>query len=327
MIRTTGIHHVSTSARDAQRTLDFYTTVLGLRLVKRTVNFDDPTAYHLYFGDAIGSPGSLLTLFPYAGARAGRVGAGQVAVTRIAIAEDSVGWWLHRLIASGVPHEMPRRRGDETGIALRDPDGAMLELVGVAAAAPVASWPGAIVPELHLARGIHSVELWVESLDDTARVLRTLGFEGTSRLDGTHRFSTGSGAAGEMVDVRAVGGFPRGVGGAGTVHHVAFRAADAAQQLQLRAAAADLELNPTTVLDRSYFQSVYFREPAGVLFEIATDGPGFAIDEAADTLGEALMLPSALEDRRASIERALPEIRVGRRTVSPAMSSFMEGRS
>lgn len=323
MTRTAGIHHVSTIARDAQQTLDFYTAVLGLRLVKRTVNFDDPSAYHLYFGDANGSPGSLLTLFPYAGARAGRVGPGQVAVTRIAIAEDSVGWWLHRLIASGVRHEIPRRRGEEIVIALRDPDGAMLELVGVTGSSPVASWPGATFPEQHLARGIHSVELWVDSLEGTDQVLRSIGFDSPTQVGGTHRYSA-RGDTAALVDVRAVGGFPRGEGGAGTVHHVAFRAADTAQQLRLRATASDLGLQPTTVQDRSYFQSVYFREPAGVLFEIATDGPGFAIDEPIDALGERLMLPAMLEQSRESIERALPELHATPSAVSPASSAFLE---
>ena len=321
MAPTLGIHHVTAIAGDAQRNLDFYAGVLGMRLVKRTVNFDDSFTYHFYFGDDRGAPGSILTFFPWFDRRAGRHGVGQVAVTSLAIPEGSMGWWLHRFVASGVRHDAPMRRGDEQVVGFRDPDGMMLELVAHPETSDAAGWAGGGVPAEHAIRRVHGVSLWVPALEPTAEVLVGLGFAPAAERDGTTRFVIGDGGAGAVVDVRAIGGFVSGQDGVGAVHHVAFRVADDATQLALREDMAARALRVTSVLDRSYFRSVYFREPGGVLFELATEGPGFEIDERIETLGESLMLPPRFEDRRPEIEAVLPPIHPPR-AISAETSAF-----
>ena len=294
--------------------MDFYAGVLGLRLVKRTVNFDDPHTYHLYFGDETGTPGTLMTFFPWPGARQGRQGTGQVAVTSFAIVPGSVSFWVERLLRHNVRYDGPRRRGSgatgENVIALRDHDGTMLELVASEASADGPSWGGAPgIPPQHAIHGFHSVTLWVDDGVATQRVLTdVIGLSEVGELDGVRRFAAGNGGPGALVDVRAVGGFPPGMGGAGTVHHVAFSVADQAEQHALRERAVAAGLEPTPVIDRSYFRSVYFREPGGVLFELATSGPGFTIDEPREHLGERLMLPPQYEPQRAQIEAVLPPV-------------------
>lgn len=306
-----GIHHVTAIAGDPQRNLDFYAGLLGLRLVKRTVNFDDPHTYHFYFGDDAGHPGSIMTFFPWPRARRGRQGTGQVAVTSFAILPGALGFWIERLLTHGIGHRGPTRRGDdEQVLAFTDPDGLMLELVAHAGARDRPAWGEAHgVPPEHAIHGFHSVTLWEERGDDTERVLtETLGMRRTRTLAGTRRFTVGDGGPGCIVDVRTIGGFLPGQPGAGTVHHVAWRVGDDSAQLAVRSAAAQAGLQPTPVIDRKYFRSVYFREPGGVLFELATDSPGFAIDEPADRLGHALMLPDQYEPHRAEIEAVLPPI-------------------
>lgn len=317
MLSPSGIHHVTAIASDPQRNLDFYAGVLGLRLVKRTVNFDDPTTYHFYFGDALGTPGTLLTFFPWPDARRGRQGAGQAAVTSFGIVPGSLGFWLDRLLRSHVAFDPPVSRfDDERVIAMRDPDGLLLELV----ASPrvpqqddrgaVVPWSGT-VPDEHAIRGVYAVTLWEEGHQRTAELLTTeLGFTLAREQGSIFRYTAGDGAPGRIVDVRVVPGLWRGVMGAGIVHHVAFRAADDAIQRTVRDELAGHGHNVTPQLDREYFRSVYFREPGGVLFEIATDTPGFTIDEPATTLGRALQLPEWLEPRRFEIEALLPNIRL-----------------
>lgn len=309
-----GIHHVTAIAGDPQRNLDFYTGVLGLRLVKRTVNFDDPHTYHFYFGDEVGTPGSIMTFFPWPGASRGAIGSGQVAVTSFAILPAAIGFWVERLLRFNVRYEGPARRGSGAGaeqvLAFRDPDGLMLELVGHPGAATRAAWEGAkgISPE-NAIRGFHGVTLWVERRDASERVLvDTLGFREVREDETTKRYATGDGGPGTFVSLRAIGGFGRGVQGVGTVHHVAFAVQDDAAQLAVRERVHQAGLHPTPVIDRKYFHSVYFREPANVLYELATMAPGFAIDEPVAHLGESLTLPPQYESRRAEIEAALPEI-------------------
>jgi predicted esterase/catechol 2,3-dioxygenase-like lactoylglutathione lyase family enzyme len=309
-----GIHHVTAIAGDPQRNLDFYAGVLGLRLVKRTVNFDDPQSHHFYFGDEVGAPGSIMTFFPWPGARRGRPGAGQVAVTAFAVLPRAVGFWVERLLRHNIAYEGPTRRGAgadaEQVIAFRDHDGLMIELVAHAGAEARGAWGGAPgIPAEHAIRGLHSVTIWAEAGDPTERVLvDTLGFRAVREEGNVRRFAAGDGGPGTLVDVRAIGGFGRGAGGAGTVHHVAWRVADDDAELAVRDRVLAAGLHPTPVMDRSYFHSVYFREPGGVLFELATDAPGFAIDEPVERLGAGLMLPPRYEPHRAEIESVLPRI-------------------
>ena len=314
MLVPSGIHHVTAIASDPQRNLDFYAGVLGLRLVKRTVNFDDPTTYHFYFGDDIGRPGSLLTFFPWPNARRGRQGAGQAAVTSFAIVPSSVGFWLERLLKQGVDFEQPVTRFDgERVIAIKDPDGLLLELVShqrvEQCEPPMDSAAEAQVPAVHGIRGMYSVTLWQDGHQQTAELLTgSLGFKLAREQGSIFRYTSDDSRPGSIVDLRMVPGLWPGVMGAGTVHHVAFRAEDDATQLRVRDELESIGYNATPALDRDYFKSVYFREPGGVLFEIATNGPGFTIDEPAPMLGRALKLPQWLEPRRFEIEALLPNI-------------------
>lgn len=308
--RTTGIHHVTGIAGDPQRNLDFYAGILGLRLVKRTVNFDDPTTYHFYFGDEQGNPGSILTFFPWPDARRGRQGGGQVAVTSFAILPSSVGFWIERLIRKQVDFQQPAARyEDERVIAFKDHDGFMGELVAHPKAEARAGWSGAGVPPEHAIRGLYSVTLWLDANELTGQLLtNTLGFRLVREQGSIFRYAAGDGAPGSIVDIRCVPGIWSGVMGAGTVHHVAFRASGDAEQMDLRTELTSLGYNVTPQLDRDYFKSIYFREPGGVLFEVATDGPGFDVDEPMEQLGHSLKLPSWLELRRFEIEALLPNI-------------------
>ena len=314
MLAPSGIHHITAIASDPQRNIDFYAGVLGLRLVKRTVNFDDPTTYHFYFGDEIGRPSTLLTFFPWPNARRGRQGAGQAAVTSFAIVPGSVGFWLERLLKNGVEFEQPATRFDgERVIALKDPDGLLLELVSHQRVEQCES-PADIdsrvqVPSEHRIRGVYSVTLWQDGQQHTADLLTTsLGFRLAREQGSIFRYTSDDSRPGSIVDLRIVPGLWPGVIGAGTVHHVAFRATDDRTQLGVRDELESAGYNVTPALDRDYFKSVYFREPGGVLFEIATDGPGFTVDEPATSLGRALKHPAWLEPRRFEIEALLPNI-------------------
>jgi glyoxalase family protein len=310
-----GLHHVTAIASDPQRNLDFYAGLLGLRLVKRTVNFDDPETYHFYFGDEVGTPGSILTFFPWPGARGGRQGPGQAAVTSFAILPTALGFWIERLVRHGISYQGPAKRGPsraaaEQILSFKDHDGLMLEIVAHPGAEARSAWgnaPG--ISREYAIHGFHRVTLWVEQGEATERILLdTLGFRPVSQEGSTKRYAVGDGGPGTLVDVRSTGGFVRGVGGAGTVHHVAWGVADDATQLGVRERIHQAGLDPTPVIDRHYFHSVYFREPGGVLFELATKLPGFAIDEPVERLGERLMLPAQYQARRAEIEAVLPPI-------------------
>jgi glyoxalase family protein len=312
-----GIHHVTAICGDPQRNLDFYAGVLGLRFVKRTVNFDDPGTYHFYYGDEAGTPGSILTFFPWPAANRGRIGVGQVAVTSFAVPPAALGFWIERLLAKGVRYQGPTRGsadtpGDHQVLAFADPDGLLLQIVAMAGAAGRPGWDGAPgIDAAHSLRGFHSVTLWESAADPTAKVLvDALGFGDAEDHDGVRVYAADDGGPGERVYVRSVGGFPLGMGGVGTVHHVALRAADSAAQLAIRARLTAARLDPTPVIDRTYFRSVYFHEPGGVLCELATDDPGFTVDEPIDRLGEGLMLPPGVERLRAQIESILPSIHI-----------------
>ena len=308
-----GIHHVTAIASDPQRNVDFYTGLLGLRLVKRTVNFDDPETYHLYYGDEVGSPGSIMTFFPWPGARRGRVGSGQVAVVAFSVLPSAIDFWLDRLTSHGIAHSGARRRFDggdeEQSIAFQDHDGTMLEIVGHYGAIERRGRTGAhgISGEMAI-RGFHGVTMWVDAHDVIGRTLvETLGL-GLVRDDGdTRRYVTASGA-GQFVDVHVRDGVRPGEPGAGTVHHIAWAVAGDVAELEVRERVERAGLSPTSVIDRTYFHSVYFHERSGILFELATNPPGFLVDETADRLGAQLMLPPQYESARAAIEAVLPPL-------------------
>jgi glyoxalase family protein len=306
-----GIHHITAIAGDPQRNLDFYAGVLGMRLVKLTVNFDDPASYHLYYGDELGHPGSILTFFPWPGGQPGRQGTGQVGTVSLAIPSTSLGFWIERLLAHGIRYEGPARRFDEQVLSFKDPDGLLLELVASPRGVNTPAWPDGPVPAEHTVRGLHGATLWEDGDTGSADFLtRTMDLQPVGEEGNLFRFQSSDRGSGTVVDLRRAAGFWRGTGGVGTVHHVAFRTEDDQTQLAKRAEIESQGVDITPVIDRQYFHSVYFREPGGVLFEIATDPPGFTIDEPAAELGTHLKLPPVYQASRAEIARVLPPLRL-----------------
>jgi glyoxalase family protein len=299
-----GLHHVTAIASDAQRTLDFYTQVLGLRFVKRTVNFDDPGTYHLYFGDDAGSPGTILTFFPWPRATRGHSGAGEVAQTAFSVPLASIPYWETRLREQGILVENTGKRLSEEVLTFPDPDGMKLEIVGHHNAAPANASRFADVPAEHAIRGFYGVTLLEHEAESTGNFLRVLGFHEVAEEGKRRRYSTESNALGNHIDLVIDPKASYGRSGAGSVHHIAFRAADDAAQLAW-CEEIGKHVDVTPVMDRTYFHSIYFREPGGVLFEIATDPPGFAFDESIETLGEELRIPAWLEPKRAAIKQRL----------------------
>ena len=301
---TSGVHHVTAIASDPAENVRFYTDTLGLRMIKRSVNQDDATTYHLFYGDHKGSPGTSMTFFPYTDSRQGRVGTGQVYATQFLVPADSIDYWEGRLADHDV--DVTRsERFDQSVLAFTDPDGLKLELVGVADA-PDGHPPDGPVPAEHAIRGFHGVALAVESPGRFPSLLESFGYakEGT---DGERTRYVAEGPLGRVVDLHVLEGGPRGRPGAGTVHHVAFSVGDNEQtdwrELLIRAG-----LRPTEIIDRKWFKSVYTRTPAGILFEFATPSPGYTVDEPLESLGQELVLPEWLEPQREKIENVLPEI-------------------
>jgi glyoxalase family protein len=305
--RIPGIHHITAIAGDAQRNLDFYTGLLGLQLVKRTVNFDDPGTYHLYFGDDVGRPGTILTFFPWPGATRGRLGTGEVSATSFAIPSGSLGFWSDRLRDAGVATRRDTRFGD-TVLGFEDGDGTRLELIESPTIRRGATTSTGVAAE-HAIGGFHSATLQLRSRQRTEQLLTaSLGLTPAGEEQGRRRFRAAGTGAGAIVDTLESRDTGRGELGAGSVHHIAWRTRDESTQADWLERLPRLGLRVTPVQDRQYFHSIYFREPGGVLFEIATDPPGFAIDEPSDRLGESLRLPPWLEPLRARIERALPAL-------------------
>ena len=316
-----GTHHITAIAGDPQRNLDFCRKVLGLRFVKRTVNFDDPSTYHFYFGDRTGKPGTIFTFFPWPGARRGTRGNSQVVATSFAIPQGSLNYWSDRLKEHSITVENILRF-DEQGLRFTDPDGLLLELIASDFPSPGASRPpwdrdwaerredgGEGNFELSGIRGFHAPTLQLPDSAPTEKLLtETLGFQQIAEEGSRRRFSLGARSTSAQVDLVERPDDPVGHIAAGTVHHIAFRAANDEEQLAWREKLVDLGLAVTPVIDREYFHSIYFREPGGILFEIATDGPGFAIDEPAEHLGESLKLPKQFEAHRSAIEQTLPPI-------------------
>jgi glyoxalase family protein len=303
-----GIHHITAIAGDPQQNVDFYSGLLGLRLVKRTVNFDDPGSYHLYYGDAAGHPGTIMTFFAWPGVPRGRQGAGQIGATAFSIPPESTHYWTDRLQQNGVTVKTSGPRFGETVLAFDDPDGMTLELI----AAPNDSRPGwrdGPVPAEHAIRGFHSATLWIQRHAPSAALLAgVMGFQRIGQEGDRLRYATGSGEPGAMVDLLAIPAAPRALQAAGTVHHIAWRVAGDADELAWQQELKRNGVHVTDVRDRQYFHSIYYREPGGILYEIATDPPGFTVDEPEDALGTALKLPPWLEPKRAEIDALLPPI-------------------
>jgi glyoxalase family protein len=307
-VKLRGIHHITAIATDPQRNLDFYTQLLGLRFAKRTVNFDDPSAYHFYFGDRTGRPGTAITFFAWPGARRGTRGSGQVVAISFAIPQGATGYWRARLEMHRVPAEQLPPRFGAAAMRFMDPDGLMLELIESKQLDDVDLHYDSEVPIEFAIHGFHSPTLEVRHAEKTVRILELLGFTSIAEEKSRRRFSAKKESTSASVDLveRTDGQF--GINSAGTVHHVAFRSANEKEQLRWRNKLVEHGLRVTPVINRQYFHSIYFREPGGILFEIATEAPGFTVDESVAHLGESLKLPSQYEPHRAEIERTLPPV-------------------
>lgn len=304
-----GIHHITAIAGDAQENLEFYNGVLGMRLVKKSVNQDDPGTYHLFYADAEGHPGTDLTFFPWAQMPRGRKGSGLSVEVSLAVPPGSMDYWAERLASLGRQTSAPQTRFGERALPFQDPHGMELTLVETSDPRLFTPWRDGPVPAEYAIRGLHSARLWERSLETTAAFLTgVLGFERLGTEDGWTRFGVQGGGSGKIVDVQEVPDVRLGQWGVGSVHHIAWRLEDDEEELAARKQVIAAGAHPTEVIDRFWFKSVYFREPGGVLFEFATDGPGFALDEDKAHLGERLILPPWLEPHRASIEAALPPL-------------------
>ncbi len=307
-----GIHHITAIASEPQHNLDFYAGVLGLRFVKRTVNFDDPSSYHFYFGDRTGRPGTAITFFPWPGARRGSRGVGQVTATSFAIPTTALEFWKSRFKDQRVLCEQTATRFGDEVLRVADPDGLLVELITSPHLDDVDLAYKSGVPREFAIHGFHAPTLEMKRFGRSEKLLQMLGFELLNEQNGRRRFAVNERSTSGKIDIveRADGEF--GLNSAGTVHHIAFRCADEAEQEQWRSVIVDLGLHVTPIIDRFYFHSIYFREPNGILFEIATDGPGFTADEPVEHLGESLKLPAQYEPHRAEIERILPPISLDR---------------
>jgi len=306
-----GIHHITAIAGDPQTNLDFYAGVLGLRLVKLTVNFDDPGTYHLYYGDGVGHPGTILTFFPWPHAPEGRRGTGQVTETAFAIPEQAVDFWAARLAEYRVAFKGPFDRFGEQVLSLSDPDGLGIELVGARVTRDDRAYAAGLVRLEFAIRGFHSATLMqADERKTTALLTDTMGFTLVAQEGNRYRYAVDSGEAANLVDVLRAPDERQGRVLVGTVHHIAWRSQDDERQLAWRAELTRLGYGVSPVMDRKYFHSIYYREPGGILFEIATDPPGFSVDESPEDLGSRLVLPPWLEPERTELEGVLPPLRL-----------------
>ena len=302
-----GIHHITAIAGNAKRNYDFYTKVLGLRFVKKTVNFDDPHTYHFYFGDEVGSPGTILTFFPWESITTGRRGTGMATEIGYSVPEESLDFWIKRFEEFNVTYNKVAEKFGEKYVTFLDPDGLKLELTVPAVKDNRKPWITGSVNENVATRGFHNVTLTLSAIEKTVNILTgVFGYKLQEQKINRHRFVTDAIETAAIIDLVEVPGEHRGLVAGGTVHHVAFRVTDDAVQKMYREKLLSLGLNPTPVIDRNYFHSVYFREPGGVLFEIATESPGFTIDESISELGTNLKLPHQYESRRDEIVKILP---------------------
>lgn len=307
--RILGIHHITAIADSAKSNLDFYTKVLGLRLLKKTVNFDDPGTYHLYYGDEAGSPGTILTFFPYQGARRGKAGIGMATHIGYAVPEGSFDFWMKRFEEYKVSYGRPAEKFGEQYLPFQDPDGLLLELVIPKNADNRKPWKTDEVKAEVATKGFHSVTLTLREAEKTAAILTDIfGYTLQDQTGNSYRYSTDAVEGASIIDIVENPNVGRGEGGAGTNHHIAFRVKDEEVLMRFREKVVNKGFNITEKIDRNYFYSLYFREPGGVLFEIATDNPGFAIDEPVAELGKKLLLPPQYEPHRSKIEAALPSL-------------------
>ena len=353
-----GIHHITAIAGNPQKNIDFYTSFLGLRLVKLTVNFDDPQTYHFYYGDEMGRPGTILTFFPWQSMPRGFRGTGQVITTSFLIPENSIEYWINRLKSQGISYTGPTKRFDdnkeggnsssgcyEQVITLYDPDGMEIELVAHKDAETKKDhvWRRGPIPEDHATRGFHSATLSLEGYERTADLLtENMGFSKTKSEGSRFRFEIKDKDKEKIiddfysnkqkreldllnspsaVDLVCLPYTQRGSMGVGTVHHIAWRTPTDASQLDMRKIIINTGLDATPIIDRTYFHSVYFREPGGILFEIATDPPGFTVDQKEEDLGQKLLLPEWLKPDRKYLEKVLPKIS------TPSLDKFSSSSS
>jgi len=302
-----GLHHITAIAGNAQRNLDFYTKILGLRLVKKTVNFDDPGTYHFYFGNENGTPGTILTFFPWEGIRQGVNGTGMASEIGYSVPLDSLNFWKDRLNHYKVSHDEMAEKFGEKYISFRDPDGLKINLIASSTVDSRKPWQTNEVNADVATKGFHNVTLLLKEVTPTAKILTDIfGYKLLKQESNQYRFITDAIENASIVDIVEAPGLGRGVGAAGTNHHVAFRVKDDNILMDYREKIEDIGLNITPKIDRDYFFSLYFREPGGVLFELATDNPGFTKDEPLDQLGKHLKLPKQFEASRGKIEKGLP---------------------
>jgi glyoxalase family protein len=304
-----GIHHITAIAGNAKRNVNFYTNTLGLHLVKKTVNFDDPNTYHLYYGDTKGAPGTILTFFPWEGIAAGRRGARQATEIGYSIPQGSLDFWLKRMEDHNIIHNKVADKFGEQYLTVLDPDGLKLELTVAKNADSRQPWETNEIKAVNAIKGFHNITITTNKMEPTAKILTDVfGYKLLEQHVNRYRFITDTIENANIVDLVEVAGEIAGHVAGGSVHHVAFRVSDEKTLMEYRDKIAALGLHITDKIDRNYFYSLYFREPGGVLFEIATDNPGFDVDEPADQLGQNLMLPAQYESRRAEIEKTLPEL-------------------
>lgn len=309
MNKILGLHHITAIAGSAQKNHEFYTRVLGLRLVKKTVNFDDPGTYHLYYGDERGSAGTILTFFPWEGIAQGKNGTGMATEIGYAVNSGSLAFWKDRFEAFQVRHEEAEERFGETLLKFKDPDGLELSLIVPATADTRIPWETNEVNIENATKGFHSTTLTLKSIDKTAKVLTDIfGYRLLAQEGNRFRFLTDSVPNSAIIDLLESPEGQHGISGAGSNHHVAFRVSDEAVQQEMRERISSQGLQITPKIDRDYFFSLYFREPGGVLFEIATDNPGFTVDEPLAELGTHLMLPQQHDYLRAELENILPKL-------------------
>ncbi len=311
-----GIHHITAIASDPQRNIDFYVGFLGLRLVKKTVNFDAPDVYHFYYGDETGLPGTLLTFFPFPNAAKGKRGVGETAAVAFSIPPESLDYWIDRLASKAIDFDGPVQRFGDQVISFEDPDGMMIELVTDKTARTIPAWSGSEVESAHVPRFLHGATFAESNLEITTKFLtETLGFRFSAREGERYRYFIGEGEAEARIDILFQPKTNPARQSAGSVHHIAWRVATDDGQRDWQEGLTNAGAYVTPVQDRMYFRSIYFHEPGGVLFEIATDDPGMLIDEPVSELGAHLKLPPWFEPKRERIEqRLIPVVLPGRKS-------------